>query len=863
MNASAVKALKEAEVVGAKPQGEFVSNVVGRTVEAKGEGSGFKRKAPLIAILVLLVAIPALIFSTTVLYPFHLAANMVQKVMTMWATVKEKVINVIHELLGKGSVPAQLQESLEVSGIEVGAVTATGEFIKTNQVIAEGPEYVVAAADGAMFKVASGELSLRFMGEIYSADEFLTEVKTNYRLYNAVTDAIGGQSSIFYDRAGQEAFDEIGINRNPYDGFQATGNAETDQQKFEDMFAALIDYKPSTTIETDEGCRMETVTDERGQPVKDESGNVVTECVGVDDDEEETDGSSGQQSASGNTPEAYIQDVAGKVKGGSRTKATNNAAALLNAAVSSSEPVQASKAASGILIAVEQAKAGDNGPINEAANMMMRESESSYADPTTGAEAKATMSPAEATNMSAVTADGKFSVTTASRYSRDRIAQTVSGGNTDSRRAVKGTLVSQESKLSGFRSWIAGLFKGRVSATEGLSDLNSGASFSIDSALYQDASKTMTGEALGERIVEGSAYINATMSRKVGGAAASDAAAIAEYTRVTQDLIAFEAEADRTARSPFDATSPNTFLGSIVNSMFSTVLKSQSVAGGLKNVTGTAGSSLLATLGGNAYADGSEEEYATSYGNCATLPAISGEGDLYCNQNPTFDTSTYDMTLNELEAKLGGELSGGKIAEGSDFEKYLVFGTDRETTPGVKDASICEKLDASGNAWYTRALNFITGGRIASLANACTGENERIATGAEYANNATSDSKSKWRTKYVYYQGYMLETYALELVGYYEGGKNPTVAAKEAYYERNPLDQSYAGIIARRTGLSKDEVIAGIEGIVYLAYLDEYNPSERYAFMDLPEEPEFEPEMDEHKVVSDNKERDSRALAIA
>lgn len=837
MDTSAVKALREAEITGAKPQSGFVSNVQGRAIKATAKG-GLKKKGPLIVVLVLLLLIPVIIFSTSALYPFHLAANIVQKVMTVWATVKEKVLNVIRELLGKGKVPEKLQESLEVSGVEVGAVTADGEFIKTNAVIAEGAEFVVAAADGSKFTVASGELSLRFMGKIISADEFMAEVTTNYQFYNAVTEAIGGQSSIFYDRAGQEAFDEIGINRNPYAGFESTGDAEADQAKFEELFAELLDYTPEVSIANQQACDIVG---------RDSEGNDILDCELEDGNEGTVENPQG--TVSGGTAEEYIQNVANNTKGTSSAKATKNAAALINAAVSANEPIQASKATSGILIAVEQAKAGDNGPINEAANMMMRESESSYADPSTGEEKTTKLSPAEATNMSAVTAEGSFDADVAARYSRDRVATVLSSDKS----SITNTAVSSKSALARFTSWIGSLFSG--SHEPDAAELKTKATKSVDTALKTKASESMVGESLGERMVEGAAYINATMARNIGGAGASDEKAIAEYTRATQDLIALETEADRANRSPFDATSPNTFLGSIVNSTFLAATKSKSLFSGVSSVASTASSSLLATIGGSAYADGSEEEYATSYGNCATVNSITGaKGDLYCNPNPTFSTETYSMTLEELENQVGtGNVSGGEVVDKSDLMKYLVFNDKRGSTPGVMDANVCEALsEGEEEGLISKVLGFITGNTVASK---CKRKNKRIATGEEYANTS---SNGKWDSKYKYYQGYILETYALELVGYYEENNetNPTVVALERYYAENPLDTSYAGVIARRTGLSKDEVIAGIEGIVYLAYLDGYDPSERLVFFQLPGEPEFPEEMDENKVVSDNKRRD-------
>ncbi len=180
------------------------------------------------------------------------------------------------------------------------------------------------------------------------------------------------------------------------------------------------------------------------------------------------------------------------------------------------------------------------------------------------------------------------------------------------------------------------------------------------------------------------------------------------------------------------------------------------------------------------------------------------------------------------------------MKENGSLEQYLAFSTKRTPTPGPKSAQICQilsKENPGGNSLWSRIKAKIMG-TTEELERNCTGDNEKIATGEAYANSP----KNPYWDGVKYYQAYVLETYVLELTGYYKDSKNPTVAALESFYERNPKDTSYAGVIAERTGLSKEEVIAGIEGIVYLAYLDSYDPATRYAFMEMPAEPEFEPE---------------------
>ena len=62
----------------------------------------------------------------------------------------------------------------------------------------------------------------------------------------------------------------------------------------------------------------------------------------------------------------------------------------------------------------------------------------------------------------------------------------------------------------------------------------------------------------------------------------------------------------------------------------------------------------------------------------------------------------------------------------------------------------------------------------------------------------------------------------LENMGLVE--KSSVTAYLEEYYEKHPLDNSYEGILARRSGLTKDQVIAYLDKLEYLAKIAEYDP---------------------------------------
>lgn len=54
--------------------------------------------------------------------------------------------------------------------------------------------------------------------------------------------------------------------------------------------------------------------------------------------------------------------------------------------------------------------------------------------------------------------------------------------------------------------------------------------------------------------------------------------------------------------------------------------------------------------------------------------------------------------------------------------------------------------------------------------------------------------------------------------------KSSVTAYLDEYYEKHPLDNSYEGILARYTGMSKENVIAVLDAIDAMEFLAEYNP---------------------------------------
>ena len=72
------------------------------------------------------------------------------------------------------------------------------------------------------------------------------------------------------------------------------------------------------------------------------------------------------------------------------------------------------------------------------------------------------------------------------------------------------------------------------------------------------------------------------------------------------------------------------------------------------------------------------------------------------------------------------------------------------------------------------------------------------------------------------YQRFIEDQRLAESTGLIE--KSAVAVYLDKYYEKNPKDNSYEGILARYTGMTKENVIAVLDAIEGLEFLASYNP---------------------------------------
>ena len=290
-------------------------------------------------------------------------------------------------------------------------------------------------------------------------------------------------------------------------------------------------------------------------------------------------------------------------------------------------------------------------------------------------------------------------------------------------------------------------------------------------------------------------------------------------------------KADQVTLSPFDISSPYTFLGSVVHSFAMAMLKNSgnssadspimSTVGAVADLTDNSVKGIL----GEVVADGeNDSDFATMMGDCATVKtAANVEGDLYCTAHHTISTKYMKNTKEDWENSIVGNSldDSGKIEEKSDLGEFIALGMGREATVGVKSADVCERWRSlNGNP----ISNVIT--KVLGLYESCVGVEDGVGDGSKYTLSNENSNKDNIEL----YSGYVLYDTVYSILS----EKQSNVAVfKEGYYSKYPKDNSAAGRIARISGMSKEEAELALDHLDYLNTIATYQPSTKFKFGNL------------------------------
>lgn len=474
---------------------------------------------------------------------------------------------------------------------------------------------------------------------------------------------------------------------------------------------------------------------------------------------------------------------------------TKSSAELLNAAMAANQPYKAAALFVGLEEALQRGRIDGDGPVNETMVFLNRAYGVTYTDLNTGKEVKTVSSILETPNFAAAVSGGKLSKSEAANFSLDSILHAT---DVDDSSVIKKTKVSTNGKKQASIS--VDLFAETVDIDK--------AESSVQLAFSDKPSDLATTIVGGNWGIEGGSVLNNMINQRVLSAMPSSENVVMEYAYEVDEVLARKAAAERATKEPFDVSSPNTFMGSIAHGLVSVMIQNHAVSSplmsGVTSVADLAGSSVNSLMG-NTIADGDDRNYLTTFGDhCQTAGSIGSAADIYCTRQTTIYTGGISKT----------EKDWGDIGNSSGYKDFIEKATTRWMW-GVKDCG---------------------SGLVAALEEFFGMCNDDSATGKNYV--MTNDNKDVEN-----YSGYTLYNTVSSLL---KGEQSTASKIMEEYYAENPIDDSPAGIIARRSGMTKEQAEIALAYADYLTEVANYNASDRYAFGVEFEMPEREGDLVSH-----------------
>ena len=792
-------------------------------VEAKTKplytGSGSARKAkpnlrkagPLAIALATLGAVVVAIFSSVSMLGAHFEALFTEATDTSYGAYVQDYRAVTRQFLtGERQMPSYMKNRFTAQDIEV---------------------------DGNNFS---------FDGQTITADNFDEVINNNPKFREALGKAKRGRIANFFDDAAEKLFSRLGITRNLFHSYKQTGDESVDSAN---RTKTLVDRFAGGTEANINTAKDELVVDEEtGEPILDEEGNYQYERLATGEDV-------AAQNIDGDSPTAkarsYIFNAAGKV---SATASLACAAWKVGNMVAVAGASYATYSTIHFFLnnaeSISKMKSGTNGgsPINSFLNWFTRKTTATYFNSDTNEEVETDLAPIQAEGSKLMLGDTTVDQNVTRHFSNEALFASVGTAMVMGGYAAKA--------CPAFEAGAAGIHLATL-AVPGAGFLRTTMGFLVDTlvthaqqvaiaailgsmvpilarVLFTNPIEYFNGQPGGENLAHGAAEANSKNARTNSGQTAASAERILQYNQQYASILNQEAESDRLNRSPLDPTSKNTFLGSLIVKLlpFATTTSLGSSLFTLGNVTSSAIQTLNPT-----YAAGEGTSFATTFGDCPTIEALYGaRGNIYCGQIAVSDPSTFGLSPNDptyrsvIDPNLEIDENGNEtVKEGSELAKFIVLGLDNDALLGYPNAGILAACQT--NFGILESVPYL--GDIVDIVNAAEESAcEDIATGKRYINSAENPH---WDSEIKYYQHWVAENRILDQMQYFNNpelgtGPNPVTAYREQYYTKYPLDDSRAGILARISGLTKEDSETVLAIIDYQNFLANYDPSQAKDF---------------------------------
>ena len=730
---SAENVLRETET-RALGNNYFVSHVTGKNIKLQ---TTKKKGFSAVVFVTIILGFFLLAFSSGNLIPSVISDSLIEATDVQYADAVESKIIVFQQALLDGNVPKNTAEKLKENNVLVGYINYEGNFVEGND---------------------TPGLVLKMNNEIIAAEDFANEIKNNVQLYDAFNKATYGRVAYYYDESANQVFKKIGTNRNNYskdEDFVETTNRIVG--KGSDINVNNVTLKKKIVKEGDE-----------------EKEVTYYDTVGENANSKDT------------TALDFINLVNSKNTADNSNNAALSTASTLNTADTISKEQKSSLIFLAFMENISKMKVGEGNEakVNEVMNYLYDQETIEVVDVETGEVIEVTGSMVESPSMYAILSGERINVKEVKNYSSDRVLKTIEnriGASNNNNNIVASTAPNLKGSIGKYEN---------TGTEQASSEIVSTVAPTIAGSLINNSFEDIKGIGGGEILVEGAVNVGKELA-KASGATAGDSEAVKSYARLNSTILAMDAKVDRMNRSPFDITSKNTFLGSIVHKVASLISKPGSIFNKVaimpKMTLGAISALLPAT-----YADDESDQYLENSGDCETIEKIGAVGSPTCSMVATFDISTLDDIFNDpgfiefIEANTTLKDGVRTINENSVLADFIKYNDERQTPIGVMDGGILDAInDSSSISFLTDILSMIE----TSLGS--SDNNKKIASGEAFVN---SSSNIDWQT-YKYAQRYVslsrataaLRQYdgddtAYSTMKFFEGSENPVIAFLNNYY---------------------------------------------------------------------------------
>lgn len=722
------------------------------------------------------------------------------------------------------------------------------------------------------------------------AQTFLNMYNDDVEFRDSFVKAKRGRVATFFDNIADKIYSKWGTVRNWFAQFRQSQDAETDMANFKETLSPKFDNK-TTTVRTGVEGEPKQAVDDNGNPIfeKDANGNDIIDSNGnkvpvMEPDVNTSSGSSKTQvDADANTKAGgFIKDVAGTVgQLGTWACTAMKVGSTIATAAASMEVVQSINYFMGLVENISKMKYGygDQSAFNTLMNFFSTSATASiedYANYSVGDISKYTSdfetapvdtidetgAPTESAGMQSFLANqnGAQLTSRTKNYSLERVIISLGGAAAFGTAATQACVgVDVTNSLIAIAGAIGAVATGGIGALavgffakfafSALISVSVSAFLSflvptVANILFNNAFDDAKGMPAGELFARGASLANQMSGKTGSGLPILSKDNAIKVSKLTNEVIAMEAETDRLNHSPFDVTNPNTFFGSIAYSLLPTMTSTNTT--GIASFIRSAGRSL-STLMGGVSADGEGSSYLTTFGDCPLNESVGAAAGPYCDtiygtdpdtlyiepNDPNYTRALMESPEPGTPAALTCDDDGNcEVNDNSNLAKYITICKNRESMVGVVDQNFLGALE-KGNV-LVNSIPYVSD--VLGLINAGID-----AANIPWANGKKciySDDNDFWNTEGKYYYRYIEDQRILDQMGANENedgtsSVNPITAYEERYekqyLEEHPEADTFIGYLSRISGLTPENTETMLAFITYYDFVNQYDPTLRIA----------------------------------